>query len=151
MQGRADGKHSDVIQQAEGERGWKPHVIILETRTPYSLISVFFFQRRSVSARDAAHAQVQPGDALQASVMLSFNVSKMQMMHFRPAYFPLGASERGSAAFLRGSIQTYRSSLSLPGNWSHVRNDAGHYCMEAIVEAVEIYSPAHESIRGRSL
>lgn len=51
MQGRADGKHSDVIQQAEGERGWKPHVIILETRTPYSLISSFF-QLRGVPARE---------------------------------------------------------------------------------------------------
>lgn len=135
MQGRADGKHSDVIQQAEGERGWKPHVIILETRTPYSLISFFF---SCSSPRDAAHAQVQPEDALQASVTLIFNVSKLQMMHFRPACSPLGASERGSAAFLRGSIQTYRSSFSFPGNWSHVRNDAGH-CMETIVEAVEIY------------
>lgn len=30
-------------------------------------------------------------------------------------------------------------------------NDAGHYCMETIVEAVEIYSPTNKSIWGGSL
>lgn len=81
MQGRADGKHSDVIQQAEGERGWKPHVIALERRAAYSPIFCFFL---TAIRFDAAHAQAWPKDALQGVRRVLFSISKMQVMSWSP-------------------------------------------------------------------